>query len=69
MVQCGSCGTMETIPYGEVKKSINHSSKISFKTQPVRQKVQKIKKVKKTAPKNQEKLVCTHQNIWQKAWY
>ena len=54
MVQCGSCGNKwRQFPVDEITKpkSISRSQKIVSKPQPVQQKIQKPKKVKKTAPK------------------
>ena len=54
MVQCGSCGNKwKQFPLGEVEKtqSIARPKKVISRTQPVKQKIQKSKKVKKTAPK------------------
>ena len=54
MVQCGSCGNKwKQFPLGEVEKtqSIARPKKVVSRTQPVKQKIQKSKKVKKTAPK------------------
>ena len=54
MVQCGSCGNKwKQFPVGEVKKtqSITPPKKVISRPRPVQQKIQKPKKVKKTAPK------------------
>ena len=54
MVQCGSCGNKwKQFPIEEVKKtqSVSRPQKAVSKTQPIRQKIQKPKKVKKTTPK------------------
>ena len=54
MVQCGSCGNKwKQFPLGEVKKtqSIARPKKMVSISQPVQQKIQKTKKVKKTTPK------------------
>ncbi len=54
MVQCGSCGNKwKQFPVGEVKnpQSISRPQKVFSKPQPVQQKIQKPKKVKKTATK------------------
>ena len=54
MVQCGSCGNKwRQFPEGIVKKteSVPRAPKIASKPKPVQQKIQKLKKVKKTAPK------------------
>ena len=66
LVQCGFCGLKwKQFPVGEVKnpQTISQPQKIVSKPQPVQQKIQKPKKVKKTTPKNKEKSVCTHPNI------
>ena len=54
MVQCGSCGNKwRQYPVGEVKKtqSIPRAKKVVSKPQPIKQKIEKPKKVKKTTPK------------------
>ena len=54
MVQCGSCGNKwRQFPVGEVKKSqsIPRIKKVVSKPETSQQKIQKSKKVKKTAPK------------------
>ena len=54
MVQCGSCGNKwKQFPLVEVEKtqSIARPKKVVPRSQPVQQKIQKPKKVKKTAPK------------------
>ena len=54
MVQCGSCGNKwKQFPVGEVKnpQTISRPQNEVSKPQPVKPKVQKSKKVKKTAPK------------------
>ena len=54
MVQCGSCGNKwKQFPIEEVKKtqSVFRPQKAVSKTQPIQQKIQKPKKVKKTSPK------------------
>ena len=54
MVQCGSCGNKwRQYPVGEVKKtqSIPRTKKVVSKPQPIKQKIEKPKKVKRTAPK------------------
>ena len=59
MVQCGSCGNKwKQFPLGEVEKtqSIARPKKVISRTQPVKQKIQKSKKVKKTAPKKQREI-------------
>ena len=54
MVQCGSCGNKwRQYPVGEVKKtqSIPRTKKVVSKPQPIKQKIEKPKKVKRTASK------------------
>ena len=54
MVQCGSCGNKwKQFPLAEVEKSqsMARPKKVVSIPQPVQQKIQKPKKVKKTAPK------------------
>ena len=54
MVQCGSCGNKwRQFPVGEVKKtqSITRVKKAALKPQPIKQKIEKPKKVKRNAPK------------------
>ncbi len=54
MVQCGSCGNKwKQFPEGEVKKTqpIARPKKVISRPRPAQQKMQKPKKVKKTAPK------------------
>ena len=54
MVQCGSCGNKwRQYPVGEVKKtqSITRVKKVALKPQPIKQKIEKLKKVKRTTPK------------------
>ena len=54
MVQCGFCGLKwKQFPVGEVEKtqSIARPKKVVPRSQPIQQKIQKSKKVKKTAPK------------------
>ena len=54
MVQCGSCGNKwRQFPVGEVKKtqSIPRAKKVASKPQPIKQKIEKPKKVKRNAPK------------------
>ena len=67
MVQCGSCGNKwKQFPIGEIEKtrSISLQKKAVSRPQPIQQKIQKPKKVKKKLlQKNIEKLVCTHLNI------
>tara|TARA_Y100001970_G_scaffold252867_1_gene327022 strand:- start:217 stop:750 length:534 start_codon:yes stop_codon:yes gene_type:complete len=59
MVQCGSCGNKwRQFPVGEVKKtqSISRTKKVVSKPQPDKQKIQKPKKIKKTAPKKSREI-------------
>ena len=54
MVQCGSCGNKwRQFPVGEITKpqSVSRPQKKVSKSQPVKQKIQKPKKTKQTAPK------------------
>ena len=54
MVQCGSCGNKwRQFPLGEVKKtqSISRPKKVVTRPQPIQQKIQKTKKIKRTIPK------------------
>ena len=54
LVQCGFCGLKwKQFPVGEVKKtqSIPRTKKVVSKPQPIKQKIEKPKKVKRTAPK------------------
>ena len=54
MVQCGSCGNKwRQFPVGEVEKtqSIPREKIVVSKSQPIKQKIEKSKKVKRTAPK------------------
>ena len=54
MVQCGFCGLKwKQFPVGEVEttQSIARPKKVVPRSQPIQQKIQKSKKVKKTAPK------------------
>ena len=54
VVQCGSCGNKwKQFPLGEVEKpqSIARPKKVVSRPQPIQQKIQKPKKVKKTTPK------------------
>ena len=56
MVQCGFCGLKwKQFPVGEVTKpqSISRLQKVVSKPQPIQQKIQKSKKVKKTTSKKQ----------------
>ena len=57
--QCGFCGLKwKQFPVGEVKnpQTISQPQKIVSKPQPVQQKIQKPKKVKKTTPKKQREI-------------
>ena len=59
MVQCGFCGLKwKQFPVGEVEKtqSIARPKKVISKPKPVEQKIQKSKKVKKTAPKKSREI-------------
>ncbi len=59
MVQCGSCGNKwRQFPVGEVKKlqSISRTQKVFSRPQPVKEKIQKPKKVKKTTPKKSREI-------------
>ena len=59
LVQCGFCGLKwKQFPVGEVKnpQTISQPQKIVSKPQPVQQKIQKPKKVKKTTPKKQREI-------------
>ena len=59
MVQCGSCGNKwKQFPLGEVEKtqSIARPKKVISRPQPVQQKIQKSKKVKKNAPKKSREI-------------
>ena len=59
VVQCGSCGNKwRQFPVGEVKKtqSISRTKKVVSKPQPDKQKIQKPKKIKKTAPKKSREI-------------
>ena len=54
MVQCGFCGIKwKQFPVGEVEKtqSIPREKIVVSKPQPIKQKIEKSKKVKRTAPK------------------
>ena len=53
MVQCGSCGNKwKQFPIKTTKTQLaSRPQKVASKTQPVQQKIQKPKKVKKTTPK------------------
>ena len=59
VVQCGSCGNKwKQFPLGEVEKpqSIARPKKVVSRPQPIQQKIQKPKKVKKTTPKKQREI-------------
>ena len=59
MVQCGFCGLKwKQFPVGELKnpQTISRPQKVISKPKPVQQKIQKPKKVKKTAPKKQREI-------------
>ena len=59
MVQCGSCGNKwRQYPLGEVKKtqSITRVKKVALKSQPIKQKIEKPKKVKRTTPKKSREI-------------
>ena len=58
MVQCGSCGNKwKQFPIKITKpKSTSHPKKVASKLQPIQQKIQKPKKVKKTSPKKQREI-------------
>ena len=59
MVQCGSCGNKwKQFPLGEIEKpqSIARPKKVVSRPQPIPQKIQKPKKVKKTTPKKQREI-------------
>ena len=59
MVQCGSCGNKwKQYPLGEVKKtqSITRVKKVALKPQPIKQKIEKPKKVKRTTPKKSREI-------------
>ena len=59
MVQCGSCGNKwKQFPSNEIKKtpSISRPQKVVAKSQPIKQKIQKPKKVKKTTTKKQREI-------------
>ena len=54
MVQCGSCGNKwRQFPLGGITKpqTISSPKKLVSKSRPIKQKIQKPKKIKKTAPK------------------
>ena len=66
MVQCGSCGNKwKQFPVKEVENTqpITRPKKVASRPQPVQQKIQKSKKVKKTTPKKPRKSAYTHPNI------
>ena len=59
MVQCGSCGNKwKQFPLEQVKKtqSISRPKKIVSRPPQIQQKIQKSKKIKKTAPKKQREI-------------
>ena len=59
MVQCGSCGNKwKQFPVGEVTKpqSISRPQKVVSNPQPIQQKIQKPKKVKKITPKKSREI-------------
>ena len=59
MVQCGSCGNKwKQFPEGKINKtqSISRPQKVVSKPQPIQQKIQKPKKVKKIAPKKSREI-------------
>ena len=59
MVQCGSCGNKwKQFPIGEIEKtqSISLQKKAVSRPQPIQQKIQKPKKLKKTAPKKHREI-------------
>ena len=59
MVQCGSCGNKwRQYPVGVVKKtqSLPSTKKVVSKPQPIKQKIERPKKVKKTSPKKSREI-------------
>ena len=59
MVQCGSCGNKwKQLPLNEIAKNplVSRPQKVVSKPQPVRQKVQKPKKIKKNTPKKSREI-------------
>ena len=59
MVQCGSCGNKwRQFPVGVVKKtqSLPSTKKVVSKPQPIKQKIERPKKVKKTSPKKSREI-------------
>ena len=59
MVQCGSCGNKwKQFPLGEVEKtqSITRPKKVVSRPQPVQQKIQKTKKIRRSAPKKRREI-------------
>ena len=59
MVQCGSCGNKwKQFPVQEIKKtqSISQTKKADSKSQTIKQKVQKPKKIKKSPPKKSREI-------------
>ena len=65
MVQCGSCGNKwKQFPIKNTKPQLtSNQKKVASRPQPIQQKIQKSKKVKKQLQKNQGKSVCIHPNI------
>ena len=69
MVQCGSCGNKwKQFPVGEVKKtqSITRPQGVVSRPKTVQQKIQKPKKVKKTAPKKPREISLYSPEYWAK---
>ena len=59
MVQCGSCGNKwKQFPFNETKRiqAVSRSQKIASKPQPNKQKIQKLKKSKKSSPKKSREI-------------
>ena len=59
LVQCGFCGLKwKQFPVGDIEKtqSIARPKKVVSRPQPIQQKIQKPKKVKKTTPKKQREI-------------
>ena len=73
MVQCGFCGLKwKQFPIGEVAKpqSISRPKNVVSKPQPSKQKIQKPKKIKKTAPKKSREIsLYSPEYLAKKAWY
>ena len=73
MVQCGSCGNKwRQFPLGEVKKtqSISRPKKVVTRPQPIQQKKQKTKKIKRTIPKKTKRNQFVLTRIFgKKTWY